>query len=187
MMNAYCLPTQLQVNGFLYDIRSDFRVIIDILIAMADPDLNDWEKQEVMFKILYMDYEQIPASDINEACRAAVEFIDCGNGEQKSKPKPRVIDWEQDAGIIIPAVNKVAGKEIRTIEYLHWWTFLGYFMEIEDGLFSQVLSIRQKKARHKKLEKWEKEFERNNPELVKLRELKSEEQKREIASLEKWL
>ena len=60
-------------------------------------------------------------------------------------------------------------------------------MEIEDGLFSQVLSIRQKKAKHKKLEKWEKEFERNNPELVKLRELKSEEQKREIASLEKWL
>ena len=27
-------------------------------------------------------------------------------------------------------------------EYVHWWTFLSFFMEIGDGLFSQVLSIR---------------------------------------------
>ena len=47
------------------------------------------------------------------------------------------------------------GEYLRAEKYMHWWTFLGYFMEVEDGLFSQVLSIRQKKARHKKLEKWE--------------------------------
>ena len=87
----------------------------------------------------------------------------------------------------MPAVNKVAGKELRAEKYMHWWTFLGYFMEVEDGLFSQVLSIRQKKARHKKLEKWEKEFEKENLDLVKLPAVQSEEQKREIASLEKWL
>ena len=84
-------------------------------------------------------------------------------------------------------MNKVAGKEIRSVDYLHWWTFLGYFMEIEEGMFSQVLSIRQKKARHKKLEKWEKEFERNNSELVKLKASRSAEQKREVDNIEKWL
>ena len=60
-------------------------------------------------------------------------------------------------------------------------------MEIEDGLFSQVLSIRQKKAKHKKLEKWEREFERENSDLVKLPTVQSEEQKKEIENLEKWL
>ena len=35
-------------------------------------------------------------------------------------------------------------------------------MEIEEGTFSTVLGIRQKKAKGKRLEKWEEEFYRNN-------------------------
>ena len=60
-------------------------------------------------------------------------------------------------------------------------------MEIQDGLASQVWAIRQKRAKGKKLEKWEKEFERNNPELVKLKRVYSEEQQKEINNIEKWL
>ena len=55
------------------------------------------------------------------------------------------------------------------MEYLHWWTFLGYFMEITDGVFSQVLGIRTKKAKHKKLDKWEQEFYSKNKALCALR------------------
>jgi len=185
MMNAYSLPTQIEVNGIPYNIRTDFRTIIDVLIAASDPDMESWEKQQTMFMIMYPDYRDIPGSDYSEACKKAAEFIDCDMPE--GKPKPRTMDWKQDAAIIIPAVNKVAGKEVRSVEYLHWWTFMGYFMEIGDGIFSQVLAIRQKKARRKKLEKWEKEFESSNPELVKIRKTVSAEQQREIASIERWL
>lgn len=184
-MNAYCLPTSIQISEKIYEIRSDFRVIIDILTSISDPDMEDWERQEVMFQILYVNSDDISVSDYNEACKKAAEFIDYNIPE--GKPKPKTMDWKQDGAIIIPAVNKVAGKEIRSVDYLHWWTFLGYFMEIEEGMFSQVLSIRQKKARHKKLEKWEKEFERNNSELVKLKKSRSAEQKREVDNIEKWL
>lgn len=138
-----------------------------------------------MCGILYIDCDSIPLSDYGEACQKAVEFIDCGAEEEKNSP--RLIDWEQDAGMIVPAVNKVAGKEIRAIEYMHWWTFLSFFMEIGDGLFSQVLSIRQKKAKRKKLEKWELEFERENSSLVKLEKKMSEEEKETIRNMEKWL
>lgn len=184
-MNAYSLPTDLIIHGNEFQIRTDYRAILDILTAASDPDLNALEKQEVMFQILYVDYEKIPARDYLEACQKAAEFIDGGTIEHKKKPK--ILDWEQDAPIIIPAINKVAGMEIRSLEYLHWWTFLGFFMEVEDGLFSQVIAIRQKRAKHKKLEKWEREFERENPELVRLHTKQSEEQKREIKSIEKWL
>ena len=64
---------------------------------------------------------------------------------------------------------------------------LGFFMEIGDGLFSQIIAIRQKKAKHKKLEKWEKEFERENADMVGIRKRLSSEAKKEIAALEKWL
>lgn len=184
-MNAYQLPTSLNIQGTEYPIRSDFRDILNILIAMSDPDMEAWEKQEIMYQIIYPDCQAIPASAFGAACEKAVEFIDYtvpGN-----RPKPRTMDWKQDAAIIIPAINKVAGKEVRVTEYLHWWTFMGYFMEIEDGMFSQVLAIRQKKARGKKLEKWEKEFERNNAALVRLNKAVSKEQQREKESIMRWL
>jgi len=41
-------------------------------------------------------------------------------------------------------------------------------MEIGDGLFSQVLSIRQKLSKGKRLEKWEQEFLQNNKKLCEL-------------------
>ena len=65
-----------------------------------------------------------------------------------------MMDWEQDSAVIIPAVNKVLGKEIRSMPYCHWWTFLGAYMEIGDGVYQQILQIRQKKLKGKKLEKW---------------------------------
>lgn len=184
-MNAYQLPTSLNINGVMYPIRTDFRDILNILIPMSDSDMEEWEKQEVMYRIMYPDWQDIPVGAFGVACEKAVEFIDYTVPD--NRPKPRTMDWEQDAAIIIPAVNKVAGKEVRAAEYIHWWTFLGYFMEIEDGMFSQVLSIRQKKARKKKLEKWEKEFERNNAALVRLAEKESLEQRRKKESIMKWL
>lgn len=73
--------------------------------------------------------------------------------------------------MLFPAVNKVAGVEVRSLPYLHWWTFLGYFQAIDhDDLFSHVLSIRQKRAKGKKLEKWEQEFYKNNRNLCSLKD-----------------
>lgn len=184
-MNAYQLPIALNVQGIMYPIRTDFRDILNILIPMSDPDMEEWEKQEVMYRIMYPDFEFIPGDAFWEACERAVEFIDYTVPD--NRPRPRTMDWKQDAAIIVPAINKVAGKEVRATEYLHWWTFMGYFMEIEDGMFSQVLTIRQKKARGKKLEKWEKEFERNNAALVKLEKKESLDQRRQKEAIMKWL
>ena len=71
--------------------------------------------------------------------------------------------------IIIPAANRVLGQEVRAMPYLHWWTFLGAYMEIGDSLFSTVLGLRQKRAKGKKLEKYEQEFYKENRALVDLR------------------
>ena len=75
-MNAYTLPTSLSISGKEYSIRTDFRAIIDILIALCDPELEAWERQEIMFRILYPDYSDIPPDCYEEACKKAVEFID---------------------------------------------------------------------------------------------------------------
>ena len=76
------------------------------------------------------------------------------------------MDWEQDFPLIIGPVNRVLGKEIRSVEYLHWWTFLSAYMEVGDCTFAQVVAIRDKKARGKKLDKAENEWLKRNRELV---------------------
>ena len=53
---------------------------------------------------------------------------------------------------------------------------MGYYMSIGESLFSSVLNVRYKRAHGKKLEKHEKEFERENIRLVRLRKQRTEEE-----------
>ena len=80
--------------------------------------------------------------------------------------QPKQMDWEQDFPMIIAPINRVAGRDVRALPYMHWWTFIGYYMEIGDCTFSTILDIRRKLRKHKKLEKWEREYYDENRELI---------------------
>lgn len=186
-MNLYELPTELEIKGNRYKIRSDYRAILDILKAQNDPELDPDTRTYVLLNIFYPEWRSIPPSDLEEAIMAAVEFIDCGNKEEDGRKRPVLMDWQQDAGLIIPAINNVAKMEVRSVPYMHWWTFLGYYMSIGESLFSDVLNIRAKRAKGKKLEKYEKEFERENRDIISLKKKETDEERAEREYLEQWL
>lgn len=166
-MNKWELPVSLEIGGTGFPIRSDFRDILTILQAFNDPELDDMAKMETMGEIMYPDWKDI--EDKATALKLAIEFIDCGNepdDKERQKPKPKLMDWEQDAGIIIPAINKVAGREIRADKYMHWWTFMGLYMGIGESVFADVINIRSKKAKGKKLDKSEQEYYRENKKMI---------------------
>jgi len=182
------LPTALNINGVERAIRSDFRVALLIFQAYNDPELNDREKTLAMLDCLYEDLESIPAEDIEEAINKAIWFLDGGMEDIGTKRNPKkIIDWEQDEQMIFSAVNKIAGKEVRSLEYLHWWTFLGYFNEIGESLLSTVINIRQKKNKGKKLEKYEQEFYRENKSLIDIKQRLTPQEQAEKEYLEKLL
>jgi len=187
-MSAWDLPTSLSVGGKELQIRTDYRAILDILKCFSDPDFEADEQWEVCLRILFTDriFENFSSEEMQEAMEMASWFIDMGMKDD-GKVKPRTMDWEQDASVIIPSVNRVIGKEIRALEYLHWWTFLGAYMEIGESLFSQILSIRIKKSKGKKLEKWEREFYKENKHLIDMQIRYTEEEKEEKAELIKIL
>lgn len=176
-MTAYELPTSLNISGVVFSIRTDFRAIIDILIAWNDPELDEQAKSIVMIQILFEDWQNIPQEHLSEACQKACEFIDCGQADSDpNRPKPRLMDWEQDGDMVIPAVNKVAHKEVRAVEYMHWWTFFGYFMESGECLFNTVVGIRSKKVKGERLDKWEKKFYQENKNIIDIKTRLSEEE-----------
>ena len=187
MSSAWEFPTSLNIGGVDYEIRTDYRAVLDLLTALNDPDLTDTDPQitaymqsRVILEIMYPDCDNIPAEHIQEALDKVSEFIDMGISDDRKKPK--TMDWEQDAPILIPAINKVLNTEIRAVQYMHWWTFLGAYMEIGESLFSNIIHIRQKKAKGKKLEKWEQDFYKENKSLIdfKQKDQRSSEEKEEL-------
>ena len=181
------LPTALEIGGREYAIHSDFRVILRIYSAFADPELDEREKCYVCLKCLYA--EDIPQENLQEAVDKAYWFVGGGDlySGNDNKSKIKTMDWEQDEGMIFPAVNKVAGYETRSVPYLHWWAFLGLFYEIGEGLFSQVINIRLKKAKNKKLEKYEKDFYREHKDLIDIKRRRTAEEQAQIDRINKLL
>lgn len=168
------LPQTLNINGRAYKIRSDYRDILQIIAAFGDKELSDEEKAYVCLKRLFVAMESIPKSDYQDAYEAAITFIECHISDRK--PSPKVVNWEKDEQLIFPAINKVAGMEVRAVPYMHWWTFLGYFQSIDrEDIWGFILTIRQKRAKGKKLEKYEKDFLNANRDIceVEFREEKA--------------
>ena len=158
------LPKALEVGGKLLPIHTDFRTVLQLFPMFDDPNLSDKEKAYVTCKLLY-DCE-LDADDFDEATQQAYWFIDGGEMPKSEPEKARIIDWQKDERIIMPAISKTVGVvDIRSLPYMHWWTFLGAFGEMGEGLFSFVMNLRRKMAEGK-LEDYEKDFVRKNQELV---------------------
>lgn len=179
------LPTSLDVNGKEYPIKSDFRIALLILLAFNDPELNENEVIYIVLDALY-GFDSLAPEDYSEALTKAKWFLD-GGREYEEKETVRLMDWQQDESMIFSAVNNVAKMETRAVSYMHWWTWLGYFNEIADGIFSSILRIRQKKAKGKKLEKHELEFYQANKSLVDIQTKYTQEELEEIERLKAML
>lgn len=183
------LPETLTVGGVDYPIRTDYRNVLQVFEAFQDPELTQEEKWIVAIYLLFegfsCDDDVLEAAqdsfDLEEATKQISWFISAGQSEKQVLEQP-TYNWTQDEQMIFSAVNKVAGKETRELEYLHWWTFLGYFNEVGEGTFSFIVGIRNKLNKGKKLEKHEKEFLSHNKELVLMKKpLTKEEQEQEDA------
>jgi len=174
----YDLPETVTVGGKDYKVRTDYRAILDICIALTDPDLTPRAKTIVVIGIFYE--EEPPVEEWEEAIKACFDFIDMG---QSGKKGPKLMDWKQDFQFIVAPINRVLGGEIRACKYLHWWTFMSAYYEIGDCLFAQIVRIRNQKARGKKLDKTDQEWYRQNRDIVDIKTTYAEAEK---ALLKEW-
>lgn len=179
----YTLPKRLEINGKEYGIRWDFRAALDICAALSDPELNDRERSIAALVTFYPDFDQMPYQAYEEALRRCFWFLNGGEPERKTAISRRLMDWEQDFGLIVGPVSRVLGTDVRGIPQLHWWSFLAAYMEIGDCAFSHIVGIRIKRAKGEKLTKEERNFYRENRDLIDLKTHYTEE---ETALLSLW-
>lgn len=177
----YSLPTSIQINQVSFNIRNngDYRMVLDCFEALNDIELSKEERVFACLIIFYEDFNDIsdfPKEYLDRLISEMFKFFNQNEEMQSNTHNIRVIDWEQDSNLIVSAINRVANKEIRGLEYMHWWTFLGYYIAIGECPLSHITSIRYKLAKGKKLEDYEKKFKQENPQYFN-RDMRSAEQK----------
>ena len=183
-MTPWSLPQTAVIGGTKYKLNTDYRDILEIIGHLNDLENPEWLRWQIAVALFY-ECVDFPEEHLQEAMEYLSEFISCG--DSSTTPAPKLLDWEQDAQIIVSDINKVAGREIRALPYLHWWTFLSYFYGIGEGQLSTVVSIRDKLRRGKKLEKWEQEYYRENKSRVDMKKRYTPEELAEQERLKKLL
>lgn len=193
----YELPTEIIIDGQSYSIRNkgDYRLVLDCLSALQDIELSNDDR---VLTALIIFYDNLNNEDdifntfktqesLLSAIKEMYKFFNCGNEDSVGMNTGfKVIDWDDDSQLIVSGINKVSNKEIRSEPYIHWWTFMGYFISIGDSPLSTVVGIRYKILKNKKLEKWEREYRQNNPNYFRWNSKTTEQQEAEKYVMEMW-
>ena len=138
MTGAWGLPMQAELGGVRYAIRSDYRDVLELLRwlnGQADPALDQSERWYVAMRLFYPEFAALPQPLWPDATQFLTEFLAAGRREQP-RPGPALMDWQQDAPLIAAGISKAAGQDVRTLPYLHWWSFLAWFDAIGEGSFA---------------------------------------------------
>lgn len=187
------IPISIQIGKESLPIRNkgDYRMVLDCFAALNDIEL---EKEERVYCALIIFYDCFNSLEdlmhypqLNEAVKKMYWFFNCGDDSGVGANKHhKLIDWEGDSQLIASAVNKVANTEIRMVEYLHWWTFMGYYLAIGESPLATIVGIRSKLAEGKKLEKYESKFKNDNPQYFIWDSKSIEEKEAEEAIMSMW-
>lgn len=164
------LPLSVEINGESHAIRNkcDYRVVLDVISALNDPELTEEEKIKCALIIFYEKVSKI--NDFETAVKEMFKIINLGEEQEEQENKPKLMDWEHDFPQIAPPVSRVLGYSVRDANrYTHWYDFIGAYQEIGgECTFSTIISIRAKRAKGKKLDKWEEEYLREHRKMVEL-------------------
>lgn len=163
------LPLSVEIDGKHYNIRNkcDYRMVLDVIKALNDEELKKIHRIQCALEIFYEDLKGL--TNYEKAINEMLKIINNGEENTSNDNSPQLMDWEYDFKLIAPPINKVLGYSVRDPEKTtHWYDFVGAYMEIDDCVWSTVISIRLKKQKHKKLEKWEEDFCKEHPDWVNL-------------------
>jgi len=137
------LPTAIEIDSREYEVNTDFRSCLRIILAFEDPELASIEKQTVLIENLYKE----KPDNIQKAFEQGVKFLNGGvANEDKDEVGYRLYSFEKDANIIFAAFRQTHGIDINTAS-LHWFKFLALFMDLgSETLFCNVTGIRKRVA-----------------------------------------
>jgi hypothetical protein len=141
------LPTKVEIDRVIYDINTDFRACLRVILAFEDPELTNGERQQIMLSNLFTKEQP---TNLAGAVEEAIRFLNGGpNGQsEESEEKEdalRLYSFEKDSSFIFSAFTQTHGIDLQEIPYMHWWKFLALFMDLgQNTTFCQLVGLRKR-------------------------------------------
>jgi len=136
-------PESITIADTEYQLNTDFRACLKIIMAFEDNELTPQEKQLVLLGNLY----SVVPNDLTAALERANWFLNGGkeNTPDENPTSPvRVYSFAKDGNFIYAAFRQTHGIDLSTAK-LHWWTFLALFMDLgQDTTFCQLTALRKR-------------------------------------------
>lgn len=183
------LPREVEINGKMYEINSDFRTSILFEQLIEDDEVEEYEKG-LMALNLYFNLNDLKEADLEEALNKIYWFYSCGkdesyindssNGKKSTKEEEQIYNWDYDDEYIYAAFLDQYKIDLQDIEFLHWWKFKAMFNSLkEDHKISEIMKYRSIDLNDIK-DKEEKKLYKKMKELYKLPKKidKAEEEKK---------
>lgn len=177
------LPLTVTIDGNEHEIRNkcEHRTILDCLVAYNDLRLPDELRVKCATTIFYKNIDEI--ENKFEAAKEMLRIINIQdktkeNTQQDTEMPIKIINWKKDYHLIAPPVSRILGYSVRDKNrYTHWYDFIGAFNEIGDCYLTQILNVRLKRKKGKRLNELETEFYRTNKKDIDLPMEMSDEEK----------
>lgn len=137
------LPCAVEIDGQEFEINTDFRAALRVVMAFEDEELTAVEKQALLLSNLYPE----PPENIPAAFQQGVKFLNGGKdveAEEEEDVPLRLYSFAQDAGFVFSAFRQTHGIDLETAK-LHWWSFLALFMDLgSETTFCQLVGLRKR-------------------------------------------
>lgn len=148
------LPETVEVDGSVFNIRTDFRIGIQVSLAIQDTELDELEKIEKVITLYYVD--SFP-SDLEKAINAVIDFHirkELTQSEWSPKSLKKVVDdtldFDYDSDNVCADFQREYGLDLTDPTlYIHWWRFLALLNGLSDtSLIKTIASYRAYQPDH---------------------------------------
>ena len=112
-------PEEIEANGHIYKINTDYRVALACFKAINDDDINDTERAVAIITLLLG--KDVQYKDYQVCLQKCAIYLRCGK-EENDNPEEADMDYLQDEEIIRTSIRQCYHENINERK-IHWWEY----------------------------------------------------------------
>ncbi len=141
------LPRSITIGGEAYAINTDYRIMADFEMKIANADMSDRTAfAKDLFETVSALFIDVPHAGAQQIIEGVLWYYRCGNEPRETSVTPRsnkrYYDYSEDSDYIYAAFMQQYGDDLLTSK-MHWWEFRAKFMALTEATeFVKIMQYR---------------------------------------------
>lgn len=177
-------PNQIEANGNIYQINTDYRVALSCFRAIYDDEINDTERALAVITLLLG--KNVYPDDYEQCLEKCAVFLRCGK-TQNDNIEEADMDYLQDEKITKTSIRQCYHLNLNNVEHLHWYEYNELIEGLtEESLLNKIRELRTYDLSDEKDEKRKNKIEKAKQQVV-LHHKKQKLTEEQVKSIDKFL